>query len=63
MGLRIRNLVDPRSHLAIALGILATEAGYRTYFTSAADLVANLWSRHEAAPTVIDAMQMHLQGR
>ena len=29
-----------RSHLAIALGIAATEAGYRTYFTTAADLVA-----------------------
>ena len=35
-----------KTHLAIALGILATEAGYRTYFTSAADLVANLQSAH-----------------
>jgi len=35
-----------KSHLAIALGIAATEAGYRTYFTSAADLVANLQSAH-----------------
>lgn len=35
-----------KTHLAIALGILATEAGYRTYFTSAADMVANLQSAH-----------------
>ena len=28
-----------KTHLAIALGIAATEAGYRTYFTTAADLV------------------------
>jgi DNA replication protein DnaC len=31
-----------KTHLATALGIAATEAGYRTYFVSAADLVANL---------------------
>lgn len=35
-----------KSHLAIALGVAATEAGYRTYFTSAADLVANLQAAH-----------------
>lgn len=35
-----------KTHLAIALGILATEAGYRTYFTSAADMVAALQSAH-----------------
>ncbi len=35
-----------KTHLAIALGIMATEAGYRTYFTSAADLIANLQSAH-----------------
>jgi DNA replication protein DnaC len=35
-----------REPLAIALGIAATEAGYLTYFTSAADLVANLESAH-----------------
>lgn len=35
-----------KSHLGIALGIAATEAGYRTYFTSAADLIANLQSAH-----------------
>lgn len=35
-----------KSHLAIAFGIAATEAGYRTYFTSAADLVANLQAAH-----------------
>ena len=34
------------THLATALGIAATEAGYRTYFVSAADLVANLQSAH-----------------
>ncbi len=27
-----------KTHLAIALGVAATEAGYRTYFTSASDL-------------------------
>ena len=27
-----------KSHLAIALGIAATEAGYRTFFTTAADM-------------------------
>src|SRR3989442_9547415 len=35
-----------KSHLAIALGIAATEAGYRTYFTSAADMVQSLQSAH-----------------
>ncbi len=35
-----------KSHLAIALGIHATEAGYRTYFTSAQDLVRNLAMAH-----------------
>jgi DNA replication protein DnaC len=35
-----------KSHLAIALGIAATEAGFRTYFTTAADLVAGLQSAH-----------------
>ena len=35
-----------KSHLAIALGIAATEAGYRTYFTTAADLVAALTAAH-----------------
>ena len=35
-----------KTHLAIALGILATEAGYRTYFTSAADMVQALQSAH-----------------
>lgn len=33
-----------KSHLAIGLGIAATEAGYRTYFTTAQDLVQNLQS-------------------
>jgi DNA replication protein DnaC len=35
-----------KTHMAIALGIAATEAGYRTYFTTAADLVAGLQSAH-----------------
>lgn len=35
-----------KSHLAIALGIHATEAGYRTYFTPAQDLVRNLQMAH-----------------
>ncbi|MBO0683250.1 MAG: ATP-binding protein [Candidatus Dormibacteraeota bacterium] len=35
-----------KTHLAIALGILATEAGYRTCFTSAADMVQSLQSAH-----------------
>jgi DNA replication protein DnaC len=35
-----------KTHLAIALGIAATEAGYRTYFTTAADLVATLTAAH-----------------
>ena len=35
-----------KSHLAIALGVAATEAGYRTYFTSAADMRAHLQSAH-----------------
>lgn len=34
------------SHLAIALGIAATEAGYRTYFTTAVDLVGHLQAAH-----------------
>jgi DNA replication protein DnaC len=35
-----------KTHLAIALGIAATEAGYRTYFTSASDMVSSLQSAH-----------------
>src|SRR5437660_1112071 len=35
-----------KTHLAIALGVAATEAGYRTYFTSALDLAQNLQSAH-----------------
>jgi DNA replication protein DnaC len=35
-----------KTHLAIALGIAATNAGYRTFFTSAADLVASLQQAH-----------------
>ena len=35
-----------KAHLAIALGIAATEVGYRTYFTSASDMVSSLQSAH-----------------
>jgi DNA replication protein DnaC len=35
-----------KSHLAIALGVAATDAGYRTYFTSAADMVSALQTAH-----------------
>ena len=35
-----------KTHLAIALGVAATEAGYRTYFTTAADMVQNLQAAH-----------------
>lgn len=37
-----------KSHIAIALGIHATEAGYQAYFTSAADMVASLQTAHLA---------------
>lgn len=35
-----------KTHLAIALGVAATEKGYRTYFTSAVDMVQALQSAH-----------------
>ena len=35
-----------KTHLGIALGVAATDAGYRTLFTSAADMVATLQSAH-----------------
>jgi DNA replication protein DnaC len=35
-----------KTHLGIALGVAATEAGYRTYFTSAVDMVQALQSAH-----------------
>jgi DNA replication protein DnaC len=35
-----------KTHIGIALGIAATEAGYRTYFTTASDLVGSLQSAH-----------------
>jgi DNA replication protein DnaC len=35
-----------KTHLAIALGVAANNVGYRTYFTSAADLVAYLQAAH-----------------
>src|SRR5512132_634152 len=41
-----------KSHLAIALATLAVEAGYRGYFTSAADLVATI-ARAYTGPSVL----------
>lgn len=35
-----------KTHLGIALGVTASEAGYRTYFTSAVDMVQALQSAH-----------------
>jgi DNA replication protein DnaC len=35
-----------KTHIGISLGIAATEAGYRTYFTTASDLVAGLQTAH-----------------
>jgi DNA replication protein DnaC len=35
-----------KTHLGIALGVAATEAGYRTYFTTAADMVHLLQAAH-----------------
>ena len=39
-----------KTHLGIALGVAATEAGYRTYFTSAADMVQSDGSHVQLAP-------------
>ena len=36
-----------KTHLAVALGVAAVDAGYRAYFTTAMDLVANLQRNHE----------------
>jgi DNA replication protein DnaC len=36
-----------KTHLAVALGVAAVDAGYRGYFTTAMDLVANLQRNHE----------------
>ena len=36
-----------KSHLAAALGVVAVEAGYRAYFTTAADLVESMQRNHE----------------
>ncbi len=41
-----------KTHLAIALGVAATEAGYRTYFTSAADMVQQLQTAHLEGTTL-----------
>jgi len=48
-----------KSHLAIALGIAATEAGYRTYFTTAADMVHTLQAAHLAG-TVLYKLRTYL---
>jgi DNA replication protein DnaC len=37
-----------KTHLAIALGVAATDAGYQTYFTTAAEMVHNLQAAHLA---------------
>lgn len=37
-----------KTHLAVALGVRALEAGYRVYFTTAADMVTHLQADHEA---------------
>jgi len=36
-----------KTHLAVALGVAAVDAGFRAYFTTAMDLVANLQRNHE----------------
>ena len=41
-----------KTHMGIALGIAATNAGYRTLFTSAADLVASLQQAHLEGSTL-----------
>jgi DNA replication protein DnaC len=41
-----------KTHLAIALGIAASDAGYRTLFTSAADMVHALQSAHLEGTTL-----------
>jgi DNA replication protein DnaC len=41
-----------KTHLAIALGIAASDAGYRTLFTSAADLVHALHAAHLEGTTL-----------
>jgi DNA replication protein DnaC len=48
-----------KSHLAIALGIAATEAGYRTFFTTAADMVHTLQAAHLAG-TVLYKLRSYL---
>jgi DNA replication protein DnaC len=46
LDLDLDGLSVPHTHLGIALGVAATEAGYRTYFTSAADTVQSLQLAH-----------------
>jgi len=41
-----------KTHLAIALGVAASDAGYRTLFTSAADMVHTLQSAHREGTTL-----------
>jgi DNA replication protein DnaC len=45
--------------LAIGLGIAATEAGYRTFFTTAADMVQHLQTAHLAG-TVLYKLPTYL---
>jgi DNA replication protein DnaC len=48
-----------KTHLAIGLGIAATEAGYRTFFTTAADMVQHLQAAHLAG-TVLYKLRTYL---
>ncbi len=41
-----------KTHLGIALGVAATEAGYRTYFTAAAGMVQSLQAAHHEGTAV-----------
>ena len=48
-----------KTHLAIGLGIAATDAGYRTFFTTAADMVHQLQAAHLAG-TVLYKLRTYL---
>src|SRR5438132_6013483 len=50
-----------KTHLAVALGVAAVDAGYRAYFTSAADLVANR-ERNHAQGTLLHRQRGYIIG-
>jgi DNA replication protein DnaC len=50
-----------KTHLAIALGICAVEAGYRAYYATAADLVSNLQNNYERG-TMAKAQRTYFVG-